>query len=153
MPACPSIDNRLRICIRLPIITAGIDSYFGDKAVANIRGIFMSVNQNVSFDGKKVQIDVRGHFDYKVSKDFRDAYRHIPGREGIAYHVDLKNVDFMDSSALGMLLLLREHAISRGGSVIIQHPSETIDKILRVANFEQLFEIEYLPSGRVGTGI
>jgi len=111
-------------------------------------GVYMSVNQNVSFDGKRVQINIRGRFDYKVSKDFRDAYCDVPGREGIAYHVGLKEVDFMDSSALGMLLLLREHANCRGGSVIIEHPSETIDKILRVANFEQLFEIEYLPSGQ-----
>jgi anti-anti-sigma factor len=116
-------------------------------------GIFMSVNQNVSFDGKIVRIGISGRFDYRVSKEFRDAYRHIPGREGIAYHVDLKDVDFMDSSALGMLLLLREHGLSRGGVVIIQYPSETIDKILRVANFEQLFDIEYLPVRQTGAGI
>ncbi|MBT8439247.1 MAG: STAS domain-containing protein [Gammaproteobacteria bacterium] len=113
----------------------------------------MSVSQNVSFDGKRVQINISGRFDYKVSKDFRDAYRHIPGREGIAYHVDLKEVDFMDSSALGMLLLLREHAKCRGGDVVIEHPSETIDKILKVANFEQLFEIDYSTAGRTGTTI
>ena len=111
----------------------------------------MSVSQNVSFDGKRVQINISGRFDYKVSKDFRDAYRHIPGREGIAYHVDLKEVDFMDSSALGMLLLLREHAKCRGGDVVIEHPSETIDKVLKVANFEQLFEIDYSTAGRTGT--
>lgn len=112
----------------------------------------MTVSQNVSFDGKRVQIKIRGRFDYKVSKDFRDAYSHIPGREGIAYHVDLKDVDFMDSSALGMLLLLREHAKCRGGAVVLEQPSETIDKILRVANFEQLFDIDYSPSRQAGTG-
>jgi anti-anti-sigma factor len=113
----------------------------------------MSVYQNVSLNGNRVQIDIRGRFDYKVSKDFRDAYRHIPGRAGITYQVDLRDVDYMDSSALGMLLLLREHAISRSGVVIIQYPNETIDKILRVANFEQLFEIEYSQEGHTGTGI
>ena len=113
----------------------------------------MSVNQNVSFDGKNVQINIQGRFDYRVSKDFRDAYSHIPGREGITYHVDLSDVDFMDSSALGMLLLLREHAKSRGGIVIIEHPSEYIDKVLRVANFEQLFDIDYSPPRQSGTGI
>ena len=110
----------------------------------------MSVSQHVSVDGMRVQINVTGRFDYRVSRDFRDAYRHIPGRDGIAYHVDLKDVDFMDSSALGMLLLLREHAKCRGGEVVIEHPSESIDKILKVANFEQLFEINYSPSGRSG---
>ena len=113
----------------------------------------MSVNQNVSFDGKRVQINIKGRFDYRVSKDFRDAYSHIPGRNGITYHVDLSDVDFMDSSALGMLLLLREHAKCRGGVVIIEHPSESIDKVLRVANFEQLFDIDYTPPRQSGTGI
>jgi len=113
----------------------------------------MSVSQNVSFDGKSVQIKIWERFDYKVSKDFRDAYCHIPGREGITYHVDLSDVDFIDSSALGMLLMLREHANCRGGVVVIERPSETIDKILRVANFERLFVIEYSPSGQAGTDI
>jgi len=103
----------------------------------------MSISQNLSVDGKKATIIIRGRFDYKLSNEFRNAYRHIPGRESITYHVDLRDVDYMDSSALGMLLLLREHAKCRGGEVIIERPSEPIDKILRVANFEQLFTIDY----------
>ena len=113
----------------------------------------MSVSQHVSVDGKRVQINVTGRFDYRLSRDFREAYRHIPGREGVAYHVDLKDVDFMDSSALGMLLLLREHAKCRGGAVVIEQPSDSINKILKVANFEQLFEINYSSSGQSGTPI
>ena len=112
----------------------------------------MTVSQNVALDGKRVEISIKGRFDYRVSKEFRDAYSHVPGRDGIAYHVDLSSVDFMDSSALGMLLLLREHAKCRGGVVVIEHPSETIDKILRVANFEQLFDIDYSPPRQTGTG-
>ena len=103
----------------------------------------MTISQNISEDGKNVRINIKGRFDYKVSREFRDAYRHVPGRNGIAYHVDLRDVDYMDSSALGMLLLLREHAKCRGGEVIIEHPNEPIDKILKVANFEQLFTIDY----------
>ena len=70
----------------------------------------------------------------------------------MSFHVDLKDVDFMDSSALGMLLLLREHARCRGGEVVIEHPSESIDKVLRVANFEQLFNIDSSPPRQSGTG-
>ena len=103
----------------------------------------MSISQNVSDDGKNVKINIKGRFDYKVSKEFRDAYRHVPGRDGIAYYVDLGDVEYMDSSALGMLLLLREHAKCRGGHVIIEQPNEPIDKILKVANFEHLFTIDY----------
>ena len=103
----------------------------------------MSVSQEVSNDGKKVLINISGRFDYKVSQEFRDTYRQVPGQEGVAYYVNLSDASYMDSSALGMLLLLREHAKCRGGSVYIEHPSEQVDSILKVANFEQLFTINY----------
>ena len=61
----------------------------------------------------------------------------------MSYYVDLSDASYMDSSALGMLLLLREHAKSRGGSVFIERPSKQIDNILKVANFEQLFTFNY----------
>jgi anti-anti-sigma factor len=103
----------------------------------------MSVNQEMSSDGKKIHINISGRFDYKVSQEFRDTYRQVPGQEGVAYYVNLSAASYMDSSALGMLLLLREHAKCRGGTVYIECPSEQVDSILKVANFEQLFTINY----------
>jgi anti-anti-sigma factor len=103
----------------------------------------MSVSQEVSNDGKKIHISISGRFDYKVSQDFRDAYRHVRGHEGVAYYVNLNDASYMDSSALGMLLLLREHAKCHGGTVFIERPSKEVDDILKVANFEQLFTINY----------
>lgn len=104
----------------------------------------MSVSQKVSKDGKKIQINICGRFDYKVSQDFRDSYRQVPGQDDVSFYVDLSDATYMDSSALGMLLLLREHAKCRGGEVFIDQPSKQIDSILKVANFEQLFTINYL---------
>jgi anti-anti-sigma factor len=115
-----------------------------------LRGIQMSVYQEISTDGKNILISINGRFDYKVSQEFRDAYRNIAANDAVTYHVNLSKADYMDSSALGMLLLLREHAKCRGGKVIITSPSQQIDKILRVANFEQLFDIE--TSAPVSTG-
>lgn len=103
----------------------------------------MSVSQEVSSDGKEVHINVAGRFDYKVSQEFRDTYRQVPGQEGVSYYVNLSDADYMDSSALGMLLLLREHAKCRGGAVFIERPSTQVSDILKVANFEQLFTINY----------
>ena len=104
----------------------------------------MSVRRELFDDGKKVQINISGRFDYKLSQEFRDTYRQIPGQEGIAYYVNLSEADYMDSSALGMLLLLREHAKCRGGTVYIEKPSEQINNILKVANFEHLFTINHM---------
>ena len=103
----------------------------------------MSVIQEILNDGKKINISITGRFDYKVSQDFRNSYRKIPSYQGITYYIDLSDSNYMDSSALGMLLLLREHAKSYKGIVVIDRPSFEINNILKVANFEQLFTIIY----------
>ncbi len=113
----------------------------------------MSVHREVLEDGKKVHININGRFDYKLSQEFRDTYRQMPGQEGVAYYVDLSNTDYMDSSALGMLLLLREHAKCRGGTVFIERPSEQVNSILKVANFEQLFTINYTGDDAMRSGV
>jgi anti-anti-sigma factor len=55
--------------------------------------------------------------------------------------VDLSGTDYLDSSALGMLLLLREHAGGEGSKIDIVNSSPDVKKILDVANFGKLFEI------------
>ncbi len=101
----------------------------------------MTVTQQVFNQGKTVQINIFGRFDYEASQEFREAYLNLEESEGVNFHIDLSKANYMDSSALGMLLLLREYAKSKGGAVIIERPGEQINKILKVANFEHLFTI------------
>ncbi len=100
----------------------------------------MGVTTQVSSDNKTVTIKVVGRFDFSNQKEFRDAYRDncIPGQ---LFHVELARTEYMDSSALGMLLLLKEHANNCKGRVILKQPSEGIKKILDMANFSKQFDI------------
>ncbi len=100
----------------------------------------MSINNTVSDDGKMVTIAVAGKFDFQLYDEFRSAYVETQGN-GIQYVVDLAGTDYLDSSALGMLLLLREHAGGEGSRIDITNPSSDVKKILDVANFGKLFEI------------
>ncbi|MBF0370273.1 MAG: STAS domain-containing protein [Magnetococcales bacterium] len=90
-------------------------------------------------NGSEVVIGVSGKFDFSVHKDFREAYRfHQPtGR----YVVDFTRVERIDSAALGMLLLLRDHAGGVSADIIIRNCQPQIQKILEVANFHKLFQI------------
>jgi len=47
----------------------------------------------------------------------------------------------MDSSALGMLLILREHAGNNKKSVKIVNCNQDVNKILSVSDFSNMFEI------------
>ena len=48
----------------------------------------------------------------------------------------------MDSSALGMILLLKDYAANLSGTVVIKNPNEEVNKILEIAQFHRLLTIE-----------
>jgi anti-anti-sigma factor len=100
----------------------------------------MSINSTVSDDGKSINIAVSGKFDFQLYDEFRSSYVDTQGA-GVEYIVDLSNTDYLDSSALGMLLLLREHAGGEGARIKINNASPDVKKILDVANFGKLFDI------------
>lgn len=100
----------------------------------------MSITSTVSENGKKVTIAVSGKFDFQLYDEFRSSYVDTQG-SGVDYDVDLAGTDYLDSSALGMLLLLREHAGGEGSKIMITNASPDVKKILDVANFGKLFDI------------
>jgi HptB-dependent secretion and biofilm anti anti-sigma factor len=101
----------------------------------------MGINMTVSADGNRVTIAVSGKFDFQLYDDFRSSYAATAG-EGVAYTVDLAETEYLDSSALGMLLLLREHAGGEGADIEITRTSSEVRRILDVANFSKLFRFE-----------
>ena len=57
------------------------------------------------------------------------------------YVVDLKEATYLDSSALGMLLLLRDHAGGDDAEVQVINSNSDVRKILAISNFDKLFDI------------
>ncbi len=79
-------------------------------------------------------------FDFSIHKEFRDAYIHTEN-PNMEFNVNLAGTRYIDSSALGMLLVLDDHAKKLGGKVILSKPSDDALKILQLANFDHIFDI------------
>jgi len=100
----------------------------------------MAINSTIADGGKKVTISVSGKFDFQLYDEFRNSYDETDGKD-VHYVVDLSSTEYLDSSALGMLLLLREHAGGESSKVDIINTSVDVKKILDVANFGKLFKV------------
>lgn len=101
----------------------------------------MSVTSRIDREKSIVTIAIDGRFDFAQHKDFRNAYQNIaPG--SMKFIVDLSKASYLDSSALGMLLLLREHVGGERGSVCITGSSEEVRRVLKIANFDKLFQLD-----------
>lgn len=102
----------------------------------------MSVTTEFSADGRALTINVSGRFDFSTHQDFRAAYETDQDVRPSRYVLDLGATDYMDSSALGMLLMLREHAGGERANVRITNCGDSIRNVLTIANFQKLFSID-----------
>jgi len=101
----------------------------------------MAVKKALSEDGKILTIHVPSRLDITAYKEFGDAYKDHLGSISSCI-VDMAEAEFLDSSALGMLLMFRERAIGENVGISIKNCSPGITKIFSMANFDKLFKIE-----------
>jgi anti-anti-sigma factor len=87
-------------------------------------------------------LSLAGRFDFNSHREFKTAYTTLLSDGTIqTLEVNLSAVDYLDSSALGMLLMLRERTQTAGKEVSLSKPNPTVVKILDIANFGKLFKI------------
>ena len=99
----------------------------------------MSIGTSIS--GNELTVQVEGRFDFSAHQEFRDAYEKA-GSSINQYVIDMARTSYLDSSALGMLLLLRDHAGGDNANVRIIKCNPDVRRILTISNFEQLFSID-----------
>lgn len=100
----------------------------------------MSVSSQLDQEQAKLVIAIEGRFDFSAHKEFRDCYEALEAQPE-CFQVDMGAANYIDSSALGMLLLLRDHAGGDQADVEIVNCSPDVRKILTISNFDQLFTI------------
>ena len=101
----------------------------------------MSIHSELSDGNSTCTIRINGRFDFNIHKEFRQGYRTLEDPQRVKFVIEMCDVDYMDSSALGMLLVLREQAGGDNSDITIQNCKSDIEKILEVSNFKNLFKI------------
>lgn len=100
----------------------------------------MSISTDITDDGREVTIKISGRFDFSRHQEFRTAFE--KSSENVdQFRVDMGATEYIDSSALGMLLVLREKVGGNKDNVKIVNARPEVKKILTIANFHQLFTV------------
>ncbi len=96
----------------------------------------------VVISGTTASLVLDGLFDFSTHRDFRQACDEILACELVQdVLVDFRNVEYLDSSALGMLLLLKEKAGSGGRTLALVNCQEPVRQVLDIACFGKIFTI------------
>ena len=78
-----------------------------------------------------------GRFDFRCVKEFQAGLNQPNTR----WVVEMEEVDYVDSAALGMLLLLRDHT-GDGRRVTIRNARGQPREVLLMAKFDRMFILE-----------
>jgi len=101
----------------------------------------MAVTSQLSEEGKTLTIIISGRFDITTFKEFGEAYKGKLGSVSKCV-VDMAQVEHLDSSALGQLLMLRERSGGASADIRIVKPNPKVKNILTMAKFDLLFKVE-----------
>ena len=96
---------------------------------------------NITKDKSTSTLTLHGRFTFAVHGEFREAFNTAVDNGSKVVVVDLHDVEYMDSAALGMLLVIRDRAQGYGMEIVISRPAKYVKSILDIANFQKLFQI------------
>jgi len=93
-------------------------------------------------EGTRAVVRLSGRFEFSAHREFRETIEAaLQNKEFEEVVVDLADVSYVDSSALGMLLMLRERANAAKKKLSLANPRGIVKQALDIAHFEKLFSI------------
>jgi len=95
---------------------------------------------SVSEHAKNAVIGVSGSFAFHLQNDFRQAYEGL-SKTVDSLTLDLGGVDYMDSSGLGMLLVMKKHLDEEKKQYEIKNSRDQTLDLLKMTHFDQFFKI------------
>lgn len=99
----------------------------------------MSILTDLSDSGSVLTIKIIGKFQFPMASEFRRAYTNVD--QVTEYVLDLQESEYLDSSALGMIIALWEYVGRDKNQIKVINANKEVKKILKSANFDQLISI------------
>jgi len=100
----------------------------------------MTVEVSLNASTNELLVKISGRFDFSLHQDFRKLSEN-QAKNVTTILIDLARTDYIDSSALGMLLILRDKVGDNKSAIKIANAKPDVKKILEIANFDKLFTL------------
>lgn len=99
------------------------------------------MNYEIQDMGQHSEIRLKGRLTFDGNQTFREIYVAVDSVPARAVTLDLGGVDFIDSAGLGMVLMLRDCAHAKGGSLSLRNPAGQVRRLLDICHIQDLLPI------------
>lgn len=87
-------------------------------------------------------IEIKGEIDIYTSPDLREVLDNILEEEKKDIRIDCENLDYIDSTGLGVLIGILKKLRKEEKNIIIANPKQNILKLLKITGLDKIFVIE-----------
>jgi len=118
--------------------------YFIFRKDSQNKNMRIEINSNLTnmTDGV-LYIKLSGDIDHHTAKEVRDSVDNLIKRTNpVELELDLSDIEFMDSSGLGLVLGRYKKQTEMGGKMKILNPTKRVMQILQLAGVEKIIKIE-----------
>ena len=99
------------------------------------------MSYKVTEDGNIATIHLDGEIDMDVTEKAKEViFPHI--ESGKEVHLNLSNVQYMDSSGISVLIESHQKALEKGTKLIVKDVSKSVLKVIMMAKLEQILNLE-----------
>lgn len=100
----------------------------------------MTVQKNT--DGNKITFNVAGRLDTTTSPDFEKEIKDSVTDNISEVNIDMKELEYISSSGLRVLLSLHKMMMAKNGSLLILNPNEIVLEVFEVTGFSDILTIQ-----------
>lgn len=98
------------------------------------------MEHNAISSGDSLELTLTGKFTFADNKVFNSIMDEIASYKQII--IDLTKVEFIDSAALGILLLVRDKCDKTSTNLLLKNPKGQVKQMFDISRFGDLFNIE-----------
>jgi len=99
------------------------------------------MSYKVTEEGNITTVHLDGEIDMDVTEKAKEViFPHIDS--GKEVHLNLSNVQYMDSSGISVLIESHQKALEKNTKVIIKDVSKSVLKVIMMAKLEQILNLE-----------
>jgi anti-sigma B factor antagonist len=86
-------------------------------------------------------VQAKGEIDLYTAPKLKEELGGLVERDRVRIVVDLAEVEFLDSTGLGVLIGSLKRCRERAGEFVLAAPTETIEKVLHITGLDKVFPI------------
>lgn len=92
-------------------------------------------------EGTAAVVDLEGRFDFSARREFKETMERLHEQGQRQIILDLSAVSFIDSSALGMLVVAHQNMKLKQGQILLVNPQTYVRQILDLANVPKMIPV------------